>query len=110
MSNAERQRRFIDRLRGTGTTTSSSLLETEYAKLETECTKLKCENSTLKLLLDGAEERVSKLEARRERPRPPKPVSGSIGKRANGFSKKVLEVTCNYHSATNYKSASNSSM
>jgi hypothetical protein len=77
MSTAERQRRFLDRIRGSGTEASSSQLEAEYAKLkaectklETECAKLKHDNTTLKRLLDGAHEHIRKMEARRERPRP----------------------------------------
>jgi hypothetical protein len=63
MSTAERQRRYLDKIRGTQTSTSSSLLEAE-------CAKLKGDNATLKRLLEGAHEHIRKLEARRERPRP----------------------------------------
>jgi hypothetical protein len=37
MSNTERQRRFLDRIRGTGTAAASSLLEAKCEKLEAEC-------------------------------------------------------------------------
>jgi predicted RNase H-like nuclease (RuvC/YqgF family) len=80
MSSAERQRRFLDRIRGTGAADDHpSLLEAECAKLEAECAKLKNDNTDLKRLLEGAYEHIRKLEARRERPHPqPKaqPISG----------------------------------
>ena len=49
MSNAQRQRRFLDRIRAAAT--SSSLLETE-------CAKMKVENSMLQRLLSVTEERA----------------------------------------------------
>jgi hypothetical protein len=77
MSSAQRQRRFLDRIRSGGTAASSSLLEAECAKLksecaalQSECAKLKSDNTTLKRLLDGAREHIKKLEARHERPKP----------------------------------------
>jgi hypothetical protein len=53
MSSAERQRRFLDKIRGTGTAASSSPLEAKCAKLKAECARLKSENATLKRGLDG---------------------------------------------------------
>jgi hypothetical protein len=73
MSSAERQRRFLDRIRGTGAADDHPSL------LEAECAKLKNDNTDLKRLLEGAYEHIRKLEARRERPHPqPKaqPISG----------------------------------
>jgi hypothetical protein len=51
MSSAERQRRFLDRIRGTGTAQPH---QSELAELKAENAKLK---ATLKRLLEGAEER-----------------------------------------------------
>jgi hypothetical protein len=65
MSPAERQRRFLDKIRGTETATPASLLAIECAKLKRECAKLASENTTLNRLLDGAEKYLRKLEARR---------------------------------------------
>jgi hypothetical protein len=62
MSSAQRQRRYLDKIRGTGADRASQLEE------------LKSENARLQQLLTEAEERIRKLEARLERPQPkPKP-------------------------------------
>jgi len=53
MNSAERQRRFLDKIRGTGTaTTAASQLKAECAKLKAECARLASDNATLKRLLD----------------------------------------------------------
>jgi hypothetical protein len=49
MTSAERQRRFLDKIRGTGTAPASpSELEAECTKLKAECAKLKSENANLR--------------------------------------------------------------
>jgi hypothetical protein len=48
MSTAERQRRFLDKIRGTSTAAPSSQLEAKCAKLKSENAKLKSDNAKLK--------------------------------------------------------------
>jgi len=97
MSSSERQRRFLERIRASGTAVSSNALEAECVKLKDECAKLKSENATLKRLLDEAREHVRKLEARRERPQPqPKaqPISGDaeMEQKLKALKKKIAEL------------------
>lgn len=65
MSSTERSRRFLERIRGTGASTSL---------LEAECEKLKDENTKLKMQLAGARHQIRQLTARRPQSSPkPKP-------------------------------------
>ena len=120
MSTAERQRRFLDRIRATGTATSLSELQAENAKLKSEVAKLTAQyakleaehakpknepsNADLKRLLAGAYQHIEKLEARLKRPRPepkPKPqqsVDEEMAQKLSALRRKNNELRRRLHS------------